>query len=499
MRTKKSILNFVSDIIPFFLLGILGFIKIKVFIDYLGIEVNGLVQLSTQIFAYLALAEAGFATAVIYKLYEPLANNEYKKVNAIVKGSVKIFRRIGIIMLLGGVVTAFIAPFVIQRGNISIYFISTVFLLYSVQYIVDYIFGLPYHTLLQADQKKYIANTYRNTIRILFRIFEIVLIVMGFNLIIVILLDIAFSFISNLIIINKTKKTYPWLNFEVEEDTSATEMTKDVFVHKINYLILSKTDIVILSIWGGLGLVSIYAAYDYVIKFLMDSVLRLFNSVSSGFGNLFSSNKKNHQPFNEMLSFTFFLALIIAVTYQFGINAFVRSWLGNEFELSFYISLMFSLILFNRIVIKPIDVIRDANGLFKESKKYAISQSLTNIILSIILVNYYGIAGLLFATLLSSIIINIPFNVNLVYKNVLNISQEGYYAKYLITISLFIIITYITKDIVLNFNLIPTIIYIGAFFFVFSVIVFILFNLTDNNFKSFTKRLLRGAVKWKKY
>jgi O-antigen/teichoic acid export membrane protein len=495
MRTKKSILNFLTDAIPFIILGVLGFIKIRLFIDVFGVEVNSLVQLATQVFAYLALAEAGFGTAVIYKLYEPLANKNKEQVKSIVKGSIAIFRKIGIIIFIGGLVVSIVTPFVIKTEELAPIFISIVFFLYSIQYLVDYMFGLPYHTLLQADQNKYIVNTFRNGFKIIFRIIEVILITIGFNLIMIILIDIFVALISNLLIIRKTKKEYSWLNFDnVEADNSAVGITKDVFVHKISSIIFSKTDILILSIFLNLTAVTIYAAYEYIAKFLTEMMSRFFTAVSASFGNIFAEKKNTNDTYYEMLAFSFWSTIIICATFQFGINAFISIWIGNEFVLPFITSFLFTIIIFGRILIKPIYVIRDANGLFKESKMFTIMQAVCNIVLSIIFVQFWGIFGVLLATVISSQLILIPFNVKLTYKKVLDKSIFDYYKWYIISFGLFLILYYINQLVlnIVSFDNIWVLILIISIVFVINIIVItIIFYIINKDFKKFVKRFLK--------
>ena len=69
-KTKRSMLNIVTSIIPSFILIIIGFLKFKFFINVYGDDLNGIVQLITQIYAYLSLAELGFGAATNVKLYK---------------------------------------------------------------------------------------------------------------------------------------------------------------------------------------------------------------------------------------------------------------------------------------------------------------------------------------------------------------------------------------------------------------------------------------------
>ena len=71
MKTKKTLLNFFSDIIPLAIISILGIFKLKIFIQVLGDETLGLYQLFTQIMVYVALVDGGLSSALLYSLYKP--------------------------------------------------------------------------------------------------------------------------------------------------------------------------------------------------------------------------------------------------------------------------------------------------------------------------------------------------------------------------------------------------------------------------------------------
>lgn len=419
MRTKKSIYNFLTDVVPFLILGVLSFFRINYIVKYFGVEVNGYMQLITQIFAYLALAEAGFGTAVIYKLYKPLADKDYDKVSSIVKGSKIIFKRIAIIMTIGSIICSICIPLFINKGSLSNFFIVIIFLLYSAHYLIEYFVVYPYTSLLQADQNQYVFNFYKNLIKILFGIVELILMSLKINLMLIVAINILFTLVYIFMVLKKVKKLYPWLKKEAAPDTSAFGMTKDVMVHKLCSLIFTKTDPIILSKFS-LGYVSLYSSYTYILDFLTTIVSKLFNSLRASYCNIVASNNPTDKKYyNMFLSFSFVLASFCAVTFNICVNPFVEIlWLGKGFKLASSIVLLFSLIMFGRIIINPIYIARDSKGLYKETKWFTVMQAVCNIVLSIILVKKYQIFGVLLATVISQYVILIPCNVNIVYKEI---------------------------------------------------------------------------------
>ena len=69
MKTKRSLLNFITDVIPLLIVSLLGIFKLKFFIQVLGNETLGLYQLFSQIMIYIALVDGGLTSAVLFHLY----------------------------------------------------------------------------------------------------------------------------------------------------------------------------------------------------------------------------------------------------------------------------------------------------------------------------------------------------------------------------------------------------------------------------------------------
>lgn len=497
MRTKNSLLNFATSFLPGLLIAILGFIKISVFIDIYGSEMNGLIQLVVQIFAYLGLMEMGFGSAINFKLYKPLAEQNYKKVSELFCGAKLIFRRIGLALLLGGGIAAIAAPFLISSTIEGLY-ISIIFILFTLDYQAQYMFGLAYQTLLTSDQKMYKINIIRATRNLAFGVIEILLILIGVNYIIVLVLGVITNFISNLFLIRSARKAYPWLDENAKKDTSTLGMTKDVLVHKLSGLVFNKTDAIVLSVFQGLAVTSIYSVYSFVITYLEKFINYIFTAVKDSVGNLFalsSSDENRVKIFKEINSIAILLAILIPVVLVSSFSNFILIWINNEYVLERITILLFGVNLMHTILIKPLHTFRNANGLYKETKKYTIAQTVMNLSLSIILAPIYGIKGVLIATVTSQILIANPFEVKMVYKNVIKENYLSYY-KYYFTVILGSIILYSINNLFIDiFNLFNTnslfiwALNSGVLFLLDFVIVALILYYTYIPFKNVSKRI----------
>ena len=176
MRTKKSILNFITSFFPWVIIAIIGFPKIHLFISNYGSELNGLTQLIYQIFSYFGLAEMGFGSAIAYKLYKLFAEDDREKISSVFTGAVKIYKKIGMIIFSLGILLAASSALFLRSNEISQLYIFVIIVLNSIDYLLIYLLLMPYQTLLIADQKKYKVNVILNTKLFLFKIVELLLI-----------------------------------------------------------------------------------------------------------------------------------------------------------------------------------------------------------------------------------------------------------------------------------------------------------------------------------
>ena len=85
MRTKKALYNNMSAALAKITSLVFGLIIPRLMIKYYGSELNGLLSSSKQIISYLNYLELGITTALIYTLYAPLASQNYKEINSLVK------------------------------------------------------------------------------------------------------------------------------------------------------------------------------------------------------------------------------------------------------------------------------------------------------------------------------------------------------------------------------------------------------------------------------
>lgn len=478
MRTKKVFLNFITDFIPQILLIIIGIYKSKVMLASLGQEKLGLYQIFGQLMAYLSLVEGGLTSAALFYLYKPLIEKNNEKIAKILNGIKKIFSCIAIVIFGLGIAISFIIPFLIKDNPFELSYIQMNFTIFLISEVIFY-FSVYSRVIFEADEKKYKINLAVQAAMIIKGICEILILLCGGSLTQLLLMFVALNLILNTIIMLMAKKEYAYLPKTKEADFSLLKDVKHLIVHKIGSLIAGNIDMIILLKVKGLADVVVYSTYNYIVNSLRILVDKIYSATMGSIGNLLASDRtKSLKIFKEYNAFVFFLAAIIAGPLYLSIDNFINILYEGQIKTSGTISLMFILCLIYGIVRNPIISYISAAGMFKETKFCPLLESIINLVLSLILVNFFGVAGLLFATFISLIISEYMIKPIILYKKVFKVECKSYYLsnfKYIILIIMILILNGYFKNIIVMTSLFDWLISSGFVFIVNTLIVVIYF------------------------
>lgn len=497
-KTKKTLLNLITDVIPLLIISILGIFKFKLFIEYLGQETMGLYNLFNNIMVYVSLVDGGLASAVLFSLYKPNAEGDSKKLSELLSGAYTVFAKIGSIVFGIAFVVSFFVIFLIKNCAFDYWYIVLTFLLFSLSNVIAYFF-VPYKELLEVKEKKYIYNIISQSGQILLSVLEIVMLITGFKFGYILVMHSVVKLIAHLIEALACKKMFPNISFhDKKKDFSFKKYLNSLIFHKINGLIGSNIDTVIISSFLGLTHVAIYSTYSYIITMLKNILGKLSSSMTAIVGNSLVRNKERmyelYKEFNGML---FFVAISICVPLILAINGFIDIFYEGKIETSMLIALSFSLILFMFIVKLNTTMFVSAGGLYKETKFCAITDTIINLVLSLTLVHFIGIAGVLFATAFSVFISEYILKTIVVHQHVFNKNPLGYFTN---NIKFFIIFmidliggNYLVSYFTINNLLTWFLVYI-IFTLVNGLIIFMVFKIfNETKFISRIKELRRRA------
>ena len=484
-RKKKVIKNILSEIMPQLFIMILGLIRSKYYLQYLGGDTVGLVNLFNQIVGYLSLVEGGLGQAVIYKLCKPTKENDYLLIAKIRNGVQSIFRKIIIIITILAVIGGFIIPFLIKDNQYSTTYILVNFLLYAISEIILYATVFE-RSIYVASEKSFKINYVIKTSLIMKYFLQILLAILFQNITLIFIVLILVGLIENIIIKFMAQKDYNDLPKTTEQDRSILHEVKNLLVHKIGGLVATNIDIILISKFIGLGKVLIYSTYLMYQNALVSLTSKISKAMVGTVGNiLLEDRKKAHDAFIKFNGIAFFVAIIVGGPFNLFINYFIEIFYNGKVETSIVTSLLFTIILIYSIIRIPLITYSEGAGLFKETRICPIIESIVNFILSIILVNVIGINGCLVGTIVSLIISEYFIKPHILYKKLFDNKVNEYYLvniKFVFLLFLQISITYALSYYMVISNMILLIAYLIIYVIIELVFMLIIFKILKQDY-----------------
>ena len=412
-RTSNSFYNLITGVFGQFLNIILQFVVRTVFISTLGKTVLGLSGLFSNILEMLSLAELGVGSAILFKFYKPIAENNKKKLILLLRFYKKIYRVIGIIIACIGISLIPFLKFIVNDYNSVEYLginIVLIYLLYLTRSTISYFFLAYKSSIVKASQKEYKLNIIYYIVTILSSITQIVVLKLfgSFELYVIVL--ILAVVLQNFLNSRITKKLYPFIDDKCDEKLDKKEIN-DIFkdcgalvLYRLNGVVLKATDNIVISSFLGLNYVGLYSNYYILYTTINTFFSKIFESVMHSLGNLHVTNNTNKEY--EVFKTVNTISIIVGAVSGIGIacvsDEFIKTWIGVEWIISKPFAILLGIEIYTLAIDQFLSKYRSAMGLFQQAKMRPVFGSIINITLSIILVNYFQISGVIIGTIIAS-------------------------------------------------------------------------------------------------
>ena len=446
MKFKRSIYNVFFSIFSLVITFSIGIIIPKLFIVNLGSEANGLVASVGQVFAYVGLLEAGIGTTVTQALYKPISEKDVSGINSILSASNRYYKKIGFIYIGCIVLVAVIYPLVVKT-NIPIWQVVGVVCFSGLGNAINFLLQQNYVVLLSADGKGYVTTNINLVVNVLISILKVVLLLLGFNLFFVILGQFLVSLFRIVIMRIYIKHSYSWVNFGAVPNKAALGKQKYVMIQQLSYFVFSNTDIVVLTFLTDLTVVSVYAVYNMIIGVIESIVSSFTNGVLFALGQLYNENfqkfKKVYKVYDSCyMTLVFILFSIVYVCIIPFLSIYTKGIKDVNYLDSFLAFLFVVLKMVTTLRSQSQNVINIA-GHFKETQKSSIVEASLNIAISVVGACFWGIYGVLFGSIVSSLFKGIAVT-NYTNKYIIYATKKEKAVKYLRWVAYIIVFIIIT-------------------------------------------------------
>lgn len=406
MKLEKIKYNAFTSLLYQVVAILCGFIIPRLIIGIYGSDINGLISSINEFLAIITFMEMGVGTVVQSSLYKPLANNDRKKISAIIVEATGFFKKIAFVFLLYIAFLMFAYPHFVNK-KYGMLFTDVLIMAIAINFFVQYYFGIVDRLLLMADQRGYIYYLVNAITLVMNTIGSVILILMGMQIHYVKLLTSIVYIIRPIVIRIYVNKHYI-INRKIKFFNNSIKQKWNGFTQHLASFVLDGTDTIVLSLFSTLENVSIYAVYYLIIK----GVRELFLSTASGFQSFLGALWARKQ-FDDLNKFFEKMEWFVhnSTIFIFGCTAslivpFIKLY-TEGIEDANYVQPMFAIVLTManafRCIRLPYNQMIFAAGHFKESQNNFVIAVVINITISIITVINYGLIGVAVGTLVAMI------------------------------------------------------------------------------------------------
>ena len=370
-----------------------------------GSDTNGLLSTVGQIVAYLSLLEAGIGQAARNELYHHVQGNVIDKnvVSSVMTVSRSAYRKMTKIYVLLVIVLALLLPWVIKT-ELNYIVVFLVILIEGMSGVFSFYFIQNHTNLLMADGRQYVNSNIDMFFKGAYYLIKIFVVLTGMNIIVMELGFLFVTFIKYLIYEKYMRKNYGWLDYKSCSDVGVLKDRSPYMITEVAWIVFSSTDMIVISIFCSTKSASVYSIYYMVFLTINKLADALFSSLKFNLGQSYHINseeyKTTHDLFNSafiglissLLVVAFYLCVPFVALYTKGITD--TDYVDNSLPMGFCLIFLLS---WCRMVSEHLIGIA---GFARKLTKVSVIEVVINITLSVVLVNFFGIKGVIYATVI---------------------------------------------------------------------------------------------------
>lgn len=434
-RTEYSAKNTTVSVICRILAIIMGYVLRIVFTHQLSSTYVGINGLFVDIIQVLSLSEMGVGTAITFALYQPVADGDIEKQ----KSLMRLFRHFyigiaGAVACFGMILIPFLGTLIKDYGSMQ--YVVPIFLLYVTNAVCSYLW-IYKKMLMDAHQLIYIGVSYQTISWFIQDFLQILILIFTGNFILYLVVQIVVTIACNLLISYKAEKLYPFLKeketkpLNKEDRKGVFQNIKAMMMHKLGEVVINNTDNLLISAFVGIVQVGKYSNYFLVIESLNQILTQVFQGIAASVGNLgvTQDEKRVRKVFETTLFIGQWMCSVITIGIYEVINPFIAISFGKEYCFAMPIVFLLSLRFYLLGIRKAAQVFHDSLGLFYFDRYKSIAEAVLNIVISLLLVQKYGVMGVFAGTVVSMLFVSIWVEPYVLYHYRLHLPVRTYYQK----------------------------------------------------------------------
>ena len=261
-----------------------------------------------------------------------------------------------------------------------------------------------------------------------------------------VLVLIAFGIVGNIVTAIVVDKMYPQYHavgdLPKEQVKEINKKVRDLFTAKIGSVVVDSADTIVISAFLGLTALAVYQNYFYIITAVSGFIAVIYSSCTAGIGNsiITETQEKN---FNDLKKFTLIISWLsgfcmccLACLYQ----PFMQLWVGKNNMLGYSYVICFCAYFYIRQINSLLNLYKDAAGIWHKDRFRPLVTALANLVMNLIMVQFWGLYGILLSTVISMLLVGMPW----LYSNLFTVLFKFNPTKYILQTVLYMVISVVS-------------------------------------------------------
>lgn len=431
--SRNVVLNIVSSFIVQMAIIIRGIIMPRLILQYFGSEINGLIASITQFLSFFAVMEGGVSSVILASLYKPIVENDYENISKIVRSAKDFLQKLAIGFFIYMLI--FAAVYSCWEKNFGWRYIVVLVLILGATTFIEYYYSLVPQLIIRASDKGYIYNI----CSVFFVVLSLIFMIICFKIypqVHFVKFVSAVVYIVQPIFLNLYVNKNYMIDWKSELDKKLLSEKWDGFGINLANIITTNTDVMVLTVFSSLEMISVYSIYYSVIAALKG----LVNTLNFGYQACIGQEyvKGSIENLNKVFSqYELLMINISGIFFTCCMEVIVRfiSIYTHGIEDTNYYHPAFAITLCFAVMVlcwgEPYRQVIHSAGLFKKIAKYAYVEVCINIVFSLVLVQKFEILGVAAGTLVSGVY-RLIANIIFLQHNILFRNRKVAYCKLLV-------------------------------------------------------------------
>lgn len=433
MRTKNVLKNGRWAIFAFAINFFLNLIIRRKFLATLDNNIFGYEATIGSLFTFLSVSESGIGEAITYRLYDALAHGDENRTGKLMRMYEYAYRVIGLVMIVLSIVAYFILP-IFFESDVDWSKIRFVFIVSVANMFLRYAFSTR-RMLFIADQKAYFCVSVDIVTTFVGAVLKILILFFWPDYRLYLLVMIFTTVVSNVVINTICVHKYPYIKnvkirFEDLKREKLLKDAKDCFAQKICYSIYGAIDNLLISKFLGVSTTTLVSNYRNIEGNVTTVTEKAVSGLQSGIGDAVYTEEQEHlnKIFTRLDFINFCYTSVITCCLAYVFQPFIEFWLGVKFQLPYAFVIALAFRIYVAYIQRTATLFRGTVGKFDRDRKYIILAAVMNVIISLVLMIPFGIAGLEIGTLISAAIIWVG-RASIVFSSILEPHMAKIYIK----------------------------------------------------------------------